>query len=372
MVIRYVKDRIRQGDVGGGDLIPSAKAIAERLGVDRRTVSGAFTILRREGILRPVGKGRGMVVSGANGERESRGVLRNSVVVLSPDVSQAKAEHKTAGWADEVGQGAIRQVRRSGMNALMVHPTRWLAGEDREILAEKPFGLIVPDIVDQQWMVQVVESASRRGVPLVVYGDSREFASLDRVVSDHDNGTYELVRYLISQGRRRIATMWAPDRPGYWFASRRSGYERALREAGLAVLPAVPMVSFPPGYGKAEQFKDVVRHVAGYLIEFLNGPTPADALLVASDGEIPAVAAACRLFGKIPGQDVLIGGYDNYWADVPERAFESAAPCATVEKQNNELGAEMVRLLMARVKGELPAAPQRRVVEPRLIVTGTP
>jgi len=94
-------------------------------------------------------------------------------------------------------------------------------------------------------------------------------------------------------------------------------------------------------------------------------------VMLASDGEVPPAAAACRLLGKRPREDVYLVGYDNYWSGTPWRPFEACGPQATVDKLNYQCGQEMVRLLMERVQGRLPGAKQCRVIEPKLVVLGT-
>ena len=88
-----------------------------------------------------------------------------------------------------------------------------------------------------------------------------------------------------------------------------------------------------------------------------------------SDGLIFPLAAACRLCGRQVHEDVALVGYDNYWAESPERSFDPTVPLVTVDKQNRRMGEELVRLLVDRSQGKLPAEPQDRLVQPELVVT---
>jgi DNA-binding LacI/PurR family transcriptional regulator len=69
---------------------------------------------------------------------------------------------------------------------------------------------------------------------------------------------------------------------------------------------------------------------------------------------------------------VLIAGYDNYFDHCGERRFEPQVPAATMDKQNDLMGREMVRLLLDRAGGKLPPGPQLRAVPPRLVVAHPP
>ena len=96
-----------------------------------------------------------------------------------------------------------------------------------------------------------------------------------------------------------------------------------------------------------------------------NGPI--DAIMVASDPHANQVAAALRLFGKIPNKDIDIVGYDHTWAEEPSRIWEAVGPLATVDKRCDRICQELAALVLDRIDGRLPELPQRRVVEGEFI-----
>ena len=53
-----------------------------------------------------------------------------------------------------------------------------------------------------------------------------------------------------------------------------------------------------------------------------------------------------------------------------ERQWEPGNLFATVEKSNHRIGEEMVEMLLGRIRGALPAEPQLRLLEQKIIVTG--
>jgi len=175
---------------------------------------------------------------------------------------------------------------------------------------------------------------------------------------------------LLESGRHRPLMLWPTlHADAYWFAPRLEGYRHAMREAGLEPLEPVfvPDMPNPQQEGDFEsRFKVSSRLLAGHLIEHL---PQTDALLCATDRDLFGAAAACRLFGRVPGQDIALAGYDNYWMKCAERAFEPVVPAATVDKRNRVLGRALIELLLERAKDQLRASPQLRLIAPEMIVS---
>jgi DNA-binding LacI/PurR family transcriptional regulator len=209
-------------------------------------------------------------------------------------------------------------------------------------------------------------------VPVVVDSDEPELADFDQVLSDHEDGSYQLTKWLIERGRRRILRFWQraplPVRRPRWLAQRDKGYERAVREAGLEVLPPVEFRGARYDESKAEEFEQMARQVAGNLVDVFQGRNAPDAVMAISDGVVFPLAAGLRLLKRRPNEDVWLAGYDRYWADCLSRRWEKAVPLATVDKRNYETGRALVRLLVDRIAGRLGATPQRRVVTPELVI----
>lgn len=277
-------------------------------------------------------------------------------------------------------KAVMEAVEEQGHNLILIHPER-ATEHDIELLATGcPSGVVVPEVffeVGRQHL-QWCHTLARLRIPLVVYGGNPELADFDRVTSDHEQGAYELTRFLLSRGCRRILMLFSTGPTdvnwnGYWVEGRRRGYERALAEAGIEAMPVVSYAQDPITTPKdfAQIFEKAKRRAVSYLLEYV-GPLiknkQVDAIMTPSDGETFAVAGACRMLGVEPGKDVLIVGYDNYWHEAWECRYESAKPLATVDKHNSEIGRELVRLLMDRIHGKLPAEPQVRVVPPQLVI----
>ena len=361
--MRHVRRWIDDAVLARGDALPSARTIADELEVNRATVTAALAVLERQGVLSSTSTGRRVVKSTA---RSAGGMLGQAIAVVAANSGRPKSEHRETGWSDHVTLGSLQEIDRLKFHALLLNPELLCAETIEHLIDGAPCGVIIPEGLNAEESLQWARRLEEAGIRFVVYGDHPGFGVYDRAASDQELGGYLLTRHLIETGRRRIVNVWPSMAHTYWLDARHEGYLRAMREAGLEPRP---VIYHPPYVEKWwPDFEAISRYAAGYLVECLTGPAAADAIMAVSDGEMYPIAAAIRLFGKVPNGDVAVTGYDNYWADCRERQFERVAPAATIEKENPLLGAELVRLLAQRSAGELPAAPQRRIIEPRLVV----
>lgn len=364
-VIRSLRQWIEEGTYDGGQPLPSEQRLSEQLGVSRGTVRRALAILDDEGVVAQRNGRTRMVPTQSNGGIgvSERGGLMHHVIAVLTDSSETP-QHKQGGWLEYVTAGALSAIQEAGWHGLSLHPARLQGAEVSRILADPPAGVVVTDL-PLNLMGTLLKGLHKAGTSVVFYGDLPDYADFDRVTSDHEAGAYAVTRFLIEKGRRRILQTATEPATGYWYVGRRAGYERAMREANLEILP---MLTTPELRAQnSGEFEKNARHLAGYLVEHLTSENRVDAIMASTDADVYGLAAACRVFGQIPNQDVWIAGYDNYWAEWPTRQFEETAPIVTVDKSNAEIGAALVELALARIEGHLPAQPQRRVVAPRLV-----
>jgi DNA-binding LacI/PurR family transcriptional regulator len=148
--------------------------------------------------------------------------------------------------------------------------------------------------------------------------------------------------------------------------------QRAAAEAGIAPVPIHSTPDRPIPVSPTD-WDHYARIEAGHLLAAFGPKLDVDAIMVTSDRDAFITAAAVRLFGKEPGRDVLIAGYDNTYTLCEEHASEPSMPTLTVDKRRELTGEMMIQLLTDRASGRLPDAPQVRAVPPVVIeVRGDP
>lgn len=368
-MLSVLQDRIAGGVYSDGQPLPSGRQLAEELQVDRGTVMRVMESLRREGRIRQVSPRIHVATPSAAGN-SSLSLVGQSVALVSLG-TRYHPGHRQPGWVEFISLGALPAIEDAGMHALSFHPARLREQGVEQLIDAKPYGVIFTDLLTETGEDEMLRQLHDAGVPFVVYGDGETLADYDRVSSDHERGGYELTRWLIGRGRKHILCFWQEPTDTPWLADRYRGYERAMKEAGLAPMPIATHPGIEAPRDRAA-FDRAIRLTTGYLAEHLVGPEPIDALMLTSDGETPYAAAACRLLQREPNRDVELVGYDHYWADAPERKYEDTPPLATIDKRNMVMGQTLVELLSDRVAGNLPAQPQRRVVKPVLIESSNP
>lgn len=366
-VVRDLKQWIEDGVVLRGQPLPSERILSEKLGVTRDTIRRALVLLEQDGFLRSE-NGRARIVTAP--ERRRSGLMAETVAVLTTVEGGTWLEYRPAGWTAFIAQGAIHAIRESGLHALALHPKRFAGEGIQNLMSECPYGVVLTDIPGRTAeTINWAKTLRSGGLATVVCGSSPALADFDRVISNHESGSYQLARWLLEQGRRKIALAWHGTPSSYWYPARRAGYERALRESGLEPLPTI-FVDFAedtqlePGAA----FRNKVARTAHLLKHHVGGTQGLDALMLDTDGITPFFASALRQLGANPESDVVLAGYDNYWEELPDRQFDNTAPAATVDKQNLKLGAELASLLIERVERRLPLQAQCRCIEPKLVV----
>jgi DNA-binding LacI/PurR family transcriptional regulator len=186
----------------------------------------------------------------------------------------------------------------------------------------------------------VAEQLREAGVPLVACGKPIGLGSkVSYVAADDRDGARDMVKHLVSLGRRRIGMVTGPlDTPGG--VERLAGYREVLAEAGIEAddrLVASGDYSRASGEAGAEQLLDRAADM--------------DAVFVASDLMAQGVLAALHKAGRRVPEDVAVGGFD----DSP--AATAVTPALTTIRQPwDRISNEMVRVLLAQIGGDDPAA----------------
>ncbi len=362
-VAALLRQRVRSGGFSVGDILPAERKLAESIGVARNTLRTALQQLETEGVIIQDGNRRRI----SSLPPAPRGLLSGTIGIVALRRDD-RVSHRAPGWESFVEVGAMQQARGAGFNTLVLHPESLKEpGGIDDLLMQPPRGVAVcSGAFRHPHVLELIQRFEAAGLPVVVEGELPGTERFDHVVSDHAAGAAMLTRLMIERGRRRIAYLLprAENRRD-WVHRRLEGYTRAVNDAGIEAVEPILTGPMTENTSDHDRFEVAVMQMLGYLVDHRQRCGGIDALLTASDAQICIAAAALRKLGLVPQKDVLIAGYDNFWEELPERAFESTTPLATVDKDNVEIGRKLVSLLMQpRNPGE---SPRVEVVSPRLI-----
>lgn len=370
-VVDTVRQWIEQGKLRSNDQLPSERDLSSELGVNRGTIRRALDRLTQDGLIEKDGLRMRVV---ANKKLAHNSILFSKmicVLTVDSEVSDDQNPIQTADGGD--GAASLQAIRSSGLHGMAVHPDHIDEQSFQELIRARPLGLIVShaETAENVSTRKMLEAAQEAGIPTVIYGHCPDVASFDMVGSDHQAGSYELTRWMISQGRKRILWCGSVNHQTNWVHSRLTGYRNAMLEAGLeSIEPLQFDVTVPRIENDREWFNATVKLYAGHLVEYLTSAQPLDGIAVVNDVEALLVIGACRLFGLKVGKDILVGGYDNCWYTYPEHQWAGAMLDATIDKGLPDIGRYMVDLVLDQVKHKEDANRHNtiKLIPPKLIL----
>lgn len=354
LVINRIESDLAAGRLRVGDRLPTVREMAASLGCDPGTVMRAQQDLLARGVVRREGKAT-----------RSRLILCEPPTALLAGTVLLITTHRSGllppepGWSVHEFAGAAEAAAAHGNPILVVAPEALDVGRLRRLRDDGLLGVVA--IGEKMEAARdVIAWAAGNGLPVAVHAPLFPDVVCDRADSDHEAGGHLLAAHLLASGRQRLATLWPwgngrhPDELS-WGRSRQAGILRACREAGTA--PQRLIVSTP---ASREQ---TIRACLDQIGDLIDGPQPVDALLMHSDGDVPWLIEALRRQGVPVHQRVAVAGYDHYW-----RPTDGPGPCASIDKHNRTVGRTLVDLVLQRAAGQLPSAPQLRLVAPELVV----
>lgn len=179
-----------------------------------------------------------------------------------------------------------------------------------------------------------------RGLPAVLGGRPARMLAPDShpvnfVDVDNAGGARIAVRHLAADGRRQIAIIAGPQDMAVG-VSRLAGYREAIADGGLAADPDLI------GYGDFSE-----ESGAAAMRTLLHRRPGIDAVFAASDLMAAGAIRVLKERGRRIPSDVAVVGFEDSVV-----ARQTDPPLTTVYQPVEEMGREMARLLLDRIRGE--------------------
>jgi DNA-binding LacI/PurR family transcriptional regulator len=189
-------------------------------------------------------------------------------------------------------------------------------------------------------------------VPSVTWGPVAAGQPGHFIGSDNIIGAMEGVAHLIARGRRRIAFLGHHSEHTPEFLDRYRGYEQALSNAGLPLIPGL------------QRACDISEEAGHREIQALLGDgAQFDAVFAACDLIAIGAMKGLREHGLTIPKDVAVMGFD----DIIIAAFTD--PPLTTVRQNTEAAGElMVETLIDQIEGRIASS---KMIPTKLVVRGS-
>jgi LacI family transcriptional regulator len=314
--------------------------IARKLGVSRQLVTFALSghpHVAKESRERILAAAEEM---GYRPNPHARALRRKSTGIIALWIPDQISTHYT-----HVSRELGRLVKQAGQELIISE-----VGENdmKEIWSNVPVDGIIA--VDASETVQKeLEALRRKSTPVVNVGTYSSIKT-DSVQVDFLNGTMEAMKHLIESGFKRIAhaTFVREDLP---HESRRIGYVRAMREAGLT-----PEFIY---YPLSEQQRSITRQL---IQEYAREKDMPEAIFCHSDDVALGIyRGLCDLGIRVPSQVALVG------CDGISDTEYLEVPLTTLVQPVAEMCTTAWRFLQQRLE-DPSLAPQHTVLETHLAI----
>jgi LacI family transcriptional regulator len=218
------------------------------------------------------------------------------------------------------------------------------------LISQQVDGLILASTLhDAASLGEIIRSS---GTPVVVLDRELDVPGVDAVLADNVGGGYAAASHLVGLGHRRIACLTGGHDGRLPAAGRLGGYRRALEEA---------RIEYDRGWVASGGFDYPGGRRA--LAEVLELDPELTAVFAMNDQMAFGALAELAARGIHVPADFSVCGFDDVFP-----AELVAPPLTTVRQPLEELGRAAVVLLRARMEGNAPDEPVRRLFPTTLVV----
>lgn len=239
----------------------------------------------------------------------------------------------------------------AGYNVLLRHPLHDDQKKESDLnywINQNIDGLIInsPEVDDDYFAL-----LKNINCPCVILHINDLDCSCDTIQINDFEISKEAVQYLIQQGHKRIACIAGYTNDKHTASKRRLGYEEALRDAGISILPEYMTNS---DYGIEDGYQQ--------CLNLMKLPRPPTAIFTYSDLlAIGAMRAANDLGLTIPGNLSIIG-----FDDIALASYITPR-LTTIHQDKDKIGELAVKQLLKRIQApDLP--PEQIMLPTRLVI----
>ncbi|MFP4341335.1 MAG: LacI family DNA-binding transcriptional regulator [Cyclobacteriaceae bacterium] len=191
----------------------------------------------------------------------------------------------------------------------------------------------------------------KKGIPLIFFDRVAEVPGSSSIVIDNVQASYEVTRYLIKQGRRRILYLGGNIKSAV-YTGRLKGYRLALEEAKLLYDPTLVLSTDLSDQAGIE--------TATYMLKL---PQQPDGIFAANDTSAVACMSELKRTGLRVPEDVAVVGFND---DPISRVVDPQL--TTVHYPGQEMGERAARQLIQKLRNPAESLAAKTVLPHQLII----
>lgn len=346
-------DEIMQGGYPPGSRFLTEREVCSRFGVSTTTAVRALNELVRDGQL-VRRQGSGTFIADQRQRTSAPEANRND-----GDTSRAIGcifAHLGGKHVLETIRGIEAACREANLHMLVFDSAGSREIEEdniRRALSANALGLVVLP-VDSYDNTSILRELEQQDTPLVLIDRYYPSVPTDTIVPHNFSIGFELTTYLIRQGHRHIATLWA-ETSCTSVQDRLAGYKEALVRHDLPIVPDLAMLA--PYESLAPEARQTL------LTSWIESSKRPSAFLAVNGNVLSRLATDLLNLGVDFLNEVDLGSMDD---SVPHDILSLAAVTAVLPSY--EMGNAAVRLLLKRVSKPRDPKDHEHVVLPAKVV----
>ncbi|PZX51348.1 LacI family DNA-binding transcriptional regulator [Algoriphagus chordae] len=323
------------------------KEIAKKLGVSVSTISRA---LKDSPELHPDTKKR--IVEMAKEMNYQPNLLAQSLRISRTNTLGVIVPEITSHFFASCISGIQDHANKRGYNVMICQSNETLELEKaniRTLVASQVDGLLISLSRETNQYDHLLDLYNRE-IPFLLFDRVNEDIPVSRVTFNDEGGAYEVTKYLIKTGCKRVMYVSGPE-DLYISKKRKEGYLHALSEFGITADPALVKISDLTTEGNIK--------VAQEIADMENRP---DGVFCMIDPVAIDILTSWKAMGiKVPTDMALAGFTNNPTAAVVE------PPLTTVAQPGYEMGKLAVTHLLDQLDGQASDDPISIVLETTLV-----
>lgn len=337
----YYRNEMENGTVQAGNKLPSESEMVKKFKVSRHTVRQALMHLEKDGyIYREQGKGAFCSYSGKKEPNKTVAVLTTYIsnYIFPPIISGIEEVLSSYGYTlalyntnNEKAKEAeyLKKIMDSDISGIIVEPTMSALPNENEDLYNE---------------------LKNKNIPFIMINAFYNEIHPSYVIMDDEEGGYRITRLMTQFGHKTIAGIFKSD--DLQGVKRLSGYERALKEAGIEADESII------GKFNTDEKDYFPYEFARKLLQREERPT---AIVCYNDQAAFSVLQAVREEGLRVPEDISVSGYDD--SDI---ASAHETKLTTIRHPKDEMGRRAARYLVDML--EKKEEKQTFIYEPELVV----